>query len=238
MDIQEILDWLDQHRDEKIKAIYKKNNPLEVIGVKITDLRNLAKTIGIDHVLSLECYQMKVYETMMLATMIADRNQMNVDIIKTWAMNAYQTNVIDQGLVHLMIKNPLEFDEYLSWCRDVNVHLRYAGYAFLSTYFRQADLDIIQLNRSLSLLSIIQSSIKDEPLSIQNAMNNAVVMAGLHVPGLVEKAYEVAQAIGYILPIRVRNECNVQSASDYLLRYIDQPKYSRVARLKLNHKKG
>lgn len=237
MNIHEILDWLDQHRDEKIKAIYKKNNPLEVIGVKITDLRDLAKTTGMNHVLSLECYHMKVYETMMLATMIADSEHMHIDLLKAWAMDANQTNIIDQGLVHLMMRNPREYNHYLSWCTDQDVTLRYAGYAFLSTYFRQADLHDIQLNMSLRLLSRIQDTIKDEPLTIQNAMNNAVVMAGLHVPDLVEKAHDVAKAIGYILPLKVKNACNVQSASDYLLRYIDQPKYSRVARLRVNQKK-
>ncbi|RJP62534.1 MAG: hypothetical protein C4543_01760 [Ignavibacteriales bacterium] len=237
MKLYEIQDWIYQHHDEKIKAIYQKNNRLKVIGVKITDLRGLAKSIGINHLLALECYQLKLYETMMLATMIADRDQMDMELMRAWAIGTNQTNIIDQGLVHLMIKNPTEFDQYLLWCREDNVHLRYAGFVFLSTYFRQADLDIIQLNMSLSLLSLIQDTIKDEPLTIQNAMNNAVVMAGLHVPDLVEKANEVAKAIGYILPLKVKNACNVQSASDYLLRYRDQPKYSRVAGLNVKHKK-
>ncbi len=81
------------------------------------------------------------------------------------------------------------------------------------------------------LLDTIQATIVSEIPSIQNAMNNAVVMAGLHVPDLVTHATEVAEKIGYIMPTKALNSCNIQSALDYIQRYSSQTKFSRVARL-------
>jgi hypothetical protein len=117
------------------------------------------------------------------------------------------------------------------WLNHENIHLRYAGYATLSAYFRLYPLEKMNYLLGFDSLMMIKNTILNEPLTVQNAMNNAVVMAGLHVPQLVNLAKEVADHIGYILPLKAKNSCNIQSASDYLKRYINQPKFSRVARL-------
>jgi len=82
------------------------------------------------------------------------------------------------------------------------------------------------------ILERIKLTIASEPLTIQNAMNNAVVMAGLDVRLLVEKATEVALHIGHVMPLVALHQCNIQSAYDYIIRYQDNPTYSRVARIK------
>jgi hypothetical protein len=56
-------------------------------------------------------------------------------------------------------------------------------------------------------------------------------MSGLFVPGLVEKAIEVAKEIGYIMPLKKKNQCNIQSALTYILRYSGDPKFSRVKKI-------
>ncbi len=232
MKINDVIAWLSGHKDERIKSIYQKNNPIEVMGVKLTDLREFAKYIGMDQDLADDCYDYPLYETKMLATMICSPKLMTHEKIKQWVMKANQTNIVDQGIVHLMLIDHSSYAKYLSWCTDENHDLRYGGFAFLASYFRQADLNEINIHESTNLLSHIENTILQESLIIQNAMNNAVVMAGLHVPLLVMKATEVAMKIGYILPLKVKNSCNIQSASDYLVRYQDNPKYSRVARLR------
>jgi hypothetical protein len=63
-----------------------------------------------------------------------------------------------------------------------------------------------------------------------------VDMAGIHLPELVEQAYDKAQQIGYVLPVKAKNSCNIQSATDYLDRYLKEPKYSRVAKLNAQKK--
>lgn len=236
MTINDIQDWLSMHKDEHIRAIYQKNNPIEVIGIKITDLRLLSKQIGMNQELSERCYSQSIYEMLMLATMICDPAQISLEKMRAWIIQAKQTNIIDQGLVHIMLSDPSRFSHYLLWCEDDNDDLRYGGYAFLSSYFRQAELTDIDIETGVKYLTLIEKTISSETLQIQNAMNNAVVMAGLHVPQLVEKATEVAEKIGYILPLKVKNSCNIQSATDYLIRYQHNPRYSRVARL--NQTKG
>jgi len=233
LNIEEILSDLTSKQHEGMKKSYsKENQTYAVIGVKMQDIRALAKKIGIHHDLAIKLNDLNIYETMMLSTFIADRDQMTFDLLNKWAKRANQSSIIDQGLAHLMLQVK-DYQKLLeAWCVSSDKDLKYAGFATLSGYFRLESLDQIDIHFGLNMLTDIEHTIVTEPLSIQNAMNNAVVMAGLHVPHLVEKAYEVAEKIGYILPLKARNSCNIQSALDYLNRYITQPKFSRVAKIK------
>ncbi len=233
MDIKYIIEQLNLKKDERINKIYSKDNPsLEIIGVKMKDIRALAKGIGINHGLAIKLNDQEIYETMMLSTLIADHHQITNSLITSWVKRAHQSPIIDQGLSHFFLKVK-SYDELLkTWCLSNDDDLRYAGFSLLSTYFRLEALTHIKTDFGIDMLSKIEDTIVKQPPRIQNVMNNAVVMAGLHVPDLVDKAYETAKKIGYILPLKAKNSCNIQSALDYLDRYITQPKYSRVAKIR------
>jgi len=232
MTVHDILEWMNNHQDDKMKKIYTRSHQtFDALGIKMQDLRQLAKTIGIDHELACKLQDIHLFETMMLSTLICDPNKLSFEQLSNWASRAESTSIIDQGLSDVIL-NVEQCDELCkTWLNHENIHLRYAGYATLSAYFRLYPLEKMNHLLGVDSLMMIKNTILNEPLTVQNAMNNAVVMAGLHVPQLVNLAKEVADHIGYILPLKAKNSCNIQSASDYLKRYINQPKFSRVARL-------
>ncbi|HOI84588.1 MAG TPA: DNA alkylation repair protein [Acholeplasmataceae bacterium] len=232
MTVHDILEWMNAHQDLKMKKIYTRSHQtFDALGIKMQDLRQLAKTIGIDNELACKLQDIHLFETMMLSTLICDPNKLSIEQLSNWASRAESTSIIDQGLSDVIL-NIDHCDELCNmWLNHENIHLRYAGYATLSAYFRLYPLEKMNHLLGVDSLMMIKNNILNEPLTVQNAMNNAVVMAGLHVPQLVNLAKEVADHIGYILPLKAKNSCNIQSASDYLKRYINQPKFSRVARL-------
>jgi 3-methyladenine DNA glycosylase AlkD len=234
-----VTDIIEELQQCQVASIVNKSSKVvksfSVIGVKMSDIRRLAKKIGTNHSLAIELYKTNIYDAMMLSTLIASNTLVTDKLLKEWAKLANSSNIVSQGLAGLM----LQTDNYglllKEWCYDPDEDIRYAGFTLLSTYFRMEDLEDIDIQFSLNVLNRIEETIEKEPLTIQNSMNNAVVMAGLHIPTLVEKATEVAEQIGYIMPLVAKNSCNIQSAVDYLVRYKENPKYSRVA--KLNQKK-
>lgn len=232
MTIDEILQWIDDHHDPKMKKIYTRpDQTIDVKGITMHDLRTLANRLGHDHSLAVQLYDLNIFETMMLATMICDPQQLSGEQLTQWAHRASQTTIIDQGLSNVLL-HAFDCQTLLKhWMESDDVHLRYAGYASLATYLRLYPLDQMDIQLGHQALMTIHDTILNEPSTIQNAMNNAVVMAGLHVPALVDHAKRVADHIGYILPLKAKNSCNIQSASDYLKRYENEPKYSRVAKL-------
>jgi hypothetical protein len=171
------------------------------------------------------------YETIFLSALIQNPETVTFDKMTQIALCAKGSSVVDQALSDLIMNSKEKEYCLKAWFNHVNAYLRYAFYATYQSYLRKNDLDKIDQTFGLLVLDTIMKTIMDEESFIQNAMNNVVVMAGLHVPHFVDKAYEAARHIGYVLPLRAKNSCNIQSALDYLDRYISQPKYSRVAKI-------
>ena len=230
----EILLYLESNQNEKVAKMYQTNHDLKVYGVKITDLRNLAKQIKIDVNLSKSLSDEPIYETIFLSILIEDPAHVSLERLEHLARLGQKTAIIDQALADLFLNSNYTIETLNSWHQSDDDNLRYAFYATYQSFLRKRDLPEIDTAFGLKVLDQIKKTLLDEDINIQNAMNNLVVMAGLHVPSLVLKAYEVAEHIGYVLPLKAKNSCNIQSALDYLERYKDNPKYSRVAKLNLS----
>lgn len=200
--------------------------------LSMKDIRSIAKKLKVDHDLALELMQENIYEAMMLSGMILDPKKLDLNTVKAFSRNAKASNIIDQAISDSVLQMKEKEIVMHTLMESDEEFLRYAGFAFLSAYFRKEPLETVDVALGLKALSRIANTIGNESLDIQNAMNNAVVMAGLHVPALVTKAYEVAKSIGYIVPRERLNQCNIQSAHDYLIRYRDNVTYSRVAKFK------
>lgn len=231
MDLLEVLSMFEQQENKSLKKAYSKFGFSKVYGLKITYLRNLAKKIGIDIDLSKKLSETDAYETMFLSILLEDEHTVTKNRLTDLAIKSRKSSIIDQALSDLVLKSN-HIDILKDWHSHQDDSLRYAFYATYQAYLRRASLDDIDTTFGLDVLDHIKKTLLDEDIYIQNAMNNLVVMAGLHVPSLVDKAYEVAKHIGYVLPLKAKNSCNIQSALDYLNRYIDNPKYSRVAKLR------
>ena len=233
MDQNQILVDLELLSDvATLKRLSKQPKPFRYIGIKLGDLRSYASKLPKSNDLAKALFDLNIYETMILATMLIEPKSIDPTVVFMWCQKAHSSAIVDQGISNFFFDLPSYPTLLIQLSNDSNEHLTYAFFALLSTYFRSAPLDDIDIPFSISSLNRIRDTIKDQPLSIQNAMNNAVVMAGLHVPQLVLLAKEIALHIGYVMPLVARNSCNIQSASDYLIRYGDNPKYSRVAKLR------
>ena len=234
-DIINVEEFMQEHAQPKIKKVQEnKSGSLEVLGLTMKDIRDLGKKIGINHSLAVELYESNIFEYLMLASIVADFKTLDLHTSKKWLKKAQSTSIVDQALSSLLIQKSERHQWIHTFIVDKDSDIRYGGFSMLSTYFRLESLETLNIELGIKALNLILKTLDKEPLTIQNAMNNAVVMAGLHVPGLVDLAKEVASHIGHIMPLVAKNQCNIQSASDYIARYSTQPKYSRVARLKNN----
>jgi hypothetical protein len=196
MKLNDIIVFLNLHRQQKIEKIYSIYQFHQSYGVKVTDLRTLAKTIGYDQYLASELLTIDSYETIFLSVLIKDPSSWQVDDFKLYAKKARSSSVVDQALADVILTSPGGLSCLKDFFQSDDPDLKYAFYATFQGYLRKTPLDILDTSFGAIVLDHIKIHIQDESASIQNAMNNVVVMAGLNVPLLVEKAYEVAHHIG------------------------------------------
>jgi len=236
LNLQEILTFFEQNANPAVAKQQALYHFPQVYGLRMTQMRSLGKQVGKNHDLGLALLKQDSYESILLALLVLDPKKLTSEDFDTLDISCRKSYLVDQALCDLIFQSHQEKALLSRWFNHSNDTLRYTFYALFSSHCRQSDLDDINSTFGIQVLDTIKNTILNEDSIIQNAMNNAVVMAGLHVPDFIEKAYEVSRHIGYVLPTKAKNSCNIQSAEDYLNRYLTNPKYSRCAKLQQSKK--
>jgi len=86
MDVNDVIGLLEKHSSESNKLQMAKFGikTEDAIGVKVPDIRKLAKTIGMNNDLAVELWNTGIHEARMLASMITDPQKVSEEQIDEW----------------------------------------------------------------------------------------------------------------------------------------------------------
>ncbi len=113
----EVADLLKQ------KGIQYKTN----WGVSIIELRDIAKQFEPDHLLALKLWNKQWRETMILATLIDEPNQVTEEQIDFWTKTFENTEIAEQASANLWVKSKFAFIKAMEWCRGKKHVVRFTG---------------------------------------------------------------------------------------------------------------
>ena len=220
MNLKETMLCLSEIGNDSFKKIYLSHGAREpLFGVKMGELRSLAKKIGIDHPLALELYTTGNSDAMMLALLIADPQQVDETLLDHWVSLAYWDMLSERGIAELASSNVKAWQIAEKWIQSKDEMTACAGYSLYMTLFTKTDNRLMDVEKIKTMLISMSNRIHHELPHLQYAMNNCLIMAGIHIDPIYEFCLELANSIGYVKPTVAINNCNIQSASDYLVRY-------------------
>lgn len=96
-------------------------------GVSIIDLREISKMFGTDHVLALKLWNKKWRETMILATLLDNPNEVTEEQMDFWTKSFENTEIAEQASTNLWVRSKFAFIKALEWCRGKKHLIRYTG---------------------------------------------------------------------------------------------------------------
>ncbi len=108
-------------------------NNASALGVRLPDLRQLAKTIGTNHALALELWDTGIHEARILASLIADPKQTTTEQMNAWAQAFSSWDVTDQCAVNLFRKTPYAYEMAATWAQQDAEFVKRAGFAMIAT---------------------------------------------------------------------------------------------------------
>jgi 3-methyladenine DNA glycosylase AlkD len=222
---EECMKLLEEKGDAATRKVYINNHAaLPVFGVKMGELRKIAALIGIDHALGQELYASGIHDAMLLAEMIVDKNKLSRADLDHWVANAKSVVIAERCVAPLAALQSGNWEIADAWARSDQEPIACAGYAIYGMLFaRIADKDL-DLAKVKGIIDRIEQRVKVEKPFLQYAMNNCLIMAGMFIAPLSGYCKEVADRIGYVKPTIKVNNCNIQSASDYIARYAGKAK--------------
>ena len=163
------------------------------LGVSIPELRKMAKAIKRNHRLALELYKTKIAEAKILASMIAEPNQLTETQMEKWVKEFDSWDVCDQVCMNLFDKTPLAWKKIKEWSQRKEEFVKRAAYALIAclAWHNKEAND----NQFIKLFPIIKNGSNDERNYVKKAVNWALRHIGKRNLNLNKEAITLAQEI-------------------------------------------
>ncbi|MBA4136327.1 MAG: DNA alkylation repair protein [Opitutus sp.] len=217
MKLKEVMAALQAKGSESIKRIMMKHGAKEpYFGVKVADMKVIAKQIKGDQALALELYATGNGDAQYLASMVADGAKMSRAELNSWAKNASWDMVSGTTVPWVASEHPDGAACALKWIDSRNEQVARAGWAALSALAATRPDAELPLQEYSSLLDRIVTSIHSAPDGVRYTMNNFIIAVGTYIAPLGAKALATARAVGKVEIDMGDTNCKVADAEEYI----------------------
>jgi 3-methyladenine DNA glycosylase AlkD len=163
------------------------------LGVSMPEMRALGKELGRNHALALELWRTPLRETRILASLVADPQQMTKPLMESWARDFADWEVCDQCCINLFGKTPHARHFALEWSGAEPEFVKRAGFvlmARIATTDKHADDPSFE-----PFFALIMREAGDRRNYVRKAVNWALRQIGKRNRVLNERAITVARAL-------------------------------------------
>jgi len=198
------------------KTFARHGAPEEMFGVKVGDLKQIAKKIKGNQQLACELYETGNSDAMYLAGMVADGSQMSKKQLDAWAKNATWHMISEYTVPGVATESKFARELALKWIDSKQESVACSGwctYAGILATKPDEELDFAEVER---LLDRVVKQIDKAPDRVRCTMNGFVISVGAYVAPLLEKTKRAAEVIGKVSVDMGDTACKVPFATDYI----------------------
>lgn len=210
-----ILQELKSKGSPAIRKLYARHNMSadRVFGVKVGDLKLIAKSIKSQQTIACELLDSGNMEAMYLGGMVAHGSKVTAAQLNEWLSGLADLQMITEYTIPwLAIENPEGLELARSWIKSDQEHIAAAGwctYSGLIATTPDADLDLAEIE---ALMHHIVQHIRNAPNRVRYTMNNFVIAVGTYIEPLHAQAKSIAKAIGVVVVDMGETACEVPDA--------------------------
>ena len=196
MEFEEIIKELESlSNSEDVKGMARFGiNPEKAYGVRIPELRRIAKKAGKDHdACRKDCGNMLIMKTSILASMVDDPREVTEEQMETWALDFNTWDICDQCCMNLFDKTPFAYKKVFEWSKREEEFVKRAAFtmmAVLAVHDKKAADDSFE-----QFFPIIIRESNDNRNFVKKAVNWALRQIGKRNLELNKKAIVTAQEI-------------------------------------------
>ncbi len=216
--LNDIMSSLKKAGSVQTQNIYAKHGaPNGMFGVKVADMKKIAKTIKGDHEMGLKLFATGNPDAMYLASMVADGSRMKKSELNKWARDACWYMVSEYAVPEVAVAHRDAVGLANKWIAAKKEHIASCGWAtyakLLGSKTAAQELNIDEISKHID---DIESKIHDCPNRVRYTMNGFVIAAGGYLPKLTKKATAAARRIGKVHVEMGETSCKVPFAPDYI----------------------
>ena len=187
-----------------------------MFGVKVADMKTIAKTIKGNQDLALELYDTGNSDAMYLAGMVADGSQMTKTQLNKWAKDASWHFLSEYAVPGVANENEHARDLAMKWIKSKKENVASAGWSLYAGIVATREDDELDKKEIKALLKQVEKEIDKSANRVRYTMNGFVISVGGYVNPLQKEAKATAKKIGKVEVNMGATSCKVPLATDYI----------------------
>ena len=196
MTVPEILTQLESLGDDaRRKHNVKAGAPDNQYGVKLGDIRTIAKKIKTDHDLALELWETGNVEAQLLATLIIQPKSLSADELDTLTRSTTCAQVADWLNSYVVAQHPEKDSLREKWMKPKEKDRWAARAGWNLTASRVNKKNDVDLDLP-ALLDRIEKEMPKAAPEVQWTMNNTLAAIGIHHPKHRKRVIAIGETIG------------------------------------------
>ena len=215
--VGQVMAELKKKGSQQTRKIFARHGaPSNMFGVKVADLKTIAKKIKGNQALACELYETGNCDAMYLAGIVADGSQMTKRQIESWAKGATWSTLSEYTVAWVASESPYSRDLAMKWINSKRESIASSGwctYAGIVAITPDGELDLVEIKE---LLNRVVKEIEKAPNKVRYTMNGFVIAVGAYVKPLLKHAKRVAKTIGTVSVDVGDTACKVPLATEYI----------------------
>lgn len=219
MKLKDVMAELKAKGSASVKTLLLKHGAKEpFFGVKVGDMKPIAKKLKGAQTLALELYATGNGDAQYLAGMVADGRLMTAKELQAWADTAAWDMISGNTVAWVASEHPEGFALAKKWSASKDEQIARAGWSTLGALaatIPDTDLPVAEYGKLLDRVA------KEMPKASDGArysMNNFIIMVGTYVAPLGAKAITTARAVGKVEVDMGDTACKVPDAESYIIK--------------------
>lgn len=142
-------------------------------GLRLPQIRKIAKQCGKNHELALELWDWGYHETYLLATLVEEPDKVDSDQLHDWVYAFYSWDLVDQACINLLRFIPEAVDNIFIWCDAEDEFVKRTAFsliAVLAVHNKDSSFD--------EYFEIIKEGSKDNRNFVKKSVNWALRQIG------------------------------------------------------------
>lgn len=204
MNLSEALSNLKALGEEKVRLMHIKNGASEnLFGVKMGDIRALAKKIKTNHTLALQLWETENIDARMLAILILNPKELSATEMEDMVSSEQFAWAADWFYNYIVKEYPDKDQFREKWINADDVMLARAGWSLTSGRITRAAAGI----DLAAILDRIEQEMPNADPKVQWTMNTALAQIGINHPTYRARALAIGEKLGVFRDYPVSKGC-------------------------------
>ncbi len=215
--VESVMSELEKKGSEQTRQIFRRHGaPEAMFGVKVGDLKPIAKRLRGQQALALALYNTGNSDAMYLAGLVADGSQMTKKQLLDWAKKASWYMISEYSVPGVAAQSPHARELAMKWMQASQESIAACGWCTYAVMIATQPDDQLDLEEIQALLQRAVDGMPKAPNRVRYCMNGFVIAVGSYVQPLLKQAKSAAKKIGKVEVDMGETACKVPLALEYI----------------------